>query len=54
MGAGTLTLTGRNTLSGPITVKGGDLAITGTLPTSEGWFGSVNLGTASVLSPVTA
>ncbi|CAA2156765.1 Extracellular serine protease [Methylobacterium brachiatum] len=65
VGAGTLTLSGLNTLSGPIDVQGGALAVTGALPnaaltfgagsrlTGEGWFGSLSLGAGSVLSPGT-
>ena len=63
VGAGTLTLSGFNTFSGPITIQGGDLAVTGALPnaaltfgggsrlTGDGWFGSLSLGAGSVLSP---
>ncbi|MGU3330961.1 autotransporter-associated beta strand repeat-containing protein, partial [Methylobacterium mesophilicum] len=32
VGAGTLTLSGLNTFSGPISILGGDLAVTGALP----------------------
>ncbi|TXN01641.1 S8 family serine peptidase [Methylobacterium sp. WL64] len=65
VGAGTLTLSGLNTLSGPISVLGGDLAVTGALPnaaltvgsgsrlTGDGWFGSLSLGAGSLLSPGT-
>ncbi|WP_238263141.1 autotransporter-associated beta strand repeat-containing protein, partial [Methylobacterium mesophilicum] len=63
VGAGTLTLSGLNTFSGPISILGGDLAVTGALPnaaltfgagsrlTGDGWFGTVSLGAGSVLSP---
>jgi autotransporter-associated beta strand protein len=63
VGAGTLTLSGRNSFSGPIRVQGGDLAVTGALPNAalslsagsrligDGWFGSLSLGAGSVLSP---
>ncbi|MCJ2059733.1 S8 family serine peptidase [Methylobacterium sp. J-048] len=63
VGGGTLTLSGLNTFSGPISVQGGDLAVTGALPnaaltfgagsrlTGDGWFGTLSLGAGSVLSP---
>ncbi|MDF2597460.1 MAG: hypothetical protein K0Q54_283 [Methylobacterium brachiatum] len=63
VGAGTLTLSGFNSFSGPIDVQGGALAVTGALPnaalslssgsrlTGDGWFGSLSLGAGSVLSP---
>ncbi|MCJ2095731.1 autotransporter domain-containing protein [Methylobacterium sp. J-072] len=63
VGAGTLTLSGLNSFSGPISILGGDLAVTGALPnaaltfgagsrlTGDGWFGSLSLGAGSVLSP---
>ncbi|MCJ2135329.1 autotransporter domain-containing protein [Methylobacterium sp. J-026] len=63
LGAGTLTLTGANSLSGPVSVYGGELAVTGGLPnaavslgagsrlTGAGWFGSLALGAGSALAP---
>ncbi|WP_167367840.1 S8 family serine peptidase [Methylobacterium pseudosasicola] len=63
VGAGTLTLSGFNSFSGPISIQGGDLAVTGALPnaaltfgagsrlTGDGWFGNLSLGAGSVLSP---
>ncbi|MCJ2125226.1 autotransporter domain-containing protein [Methylobacterium sp. J-077] len=63
VGAGTLTLSGLSSFSGPVSVQGGALAVTGALPnaalslgsgsrlTGEGWFGSLGLGAGSVLSP---
>ncbi|MDP4006071.1 autotransporter domain-containing protein, partial [Methylobacterium sp. NEAU K] len=63
VGAGTLTLAGLNSFSGPVSVQGGELAVTGALPnaalsfgagsrlTGDGWFGSLSLGAGSVLSP---
>ncbi|WP_187193432.1 S8 family serine peptidase [Methylobacterium sp. WL1] len=65
VGAGTLTLSGLSSFSGPVSVQGGDLAVTGALPnaalslgsgsrlTGDGWFGSLSLGAGSVLSPGT-
>ncbi|WP_279594560.1 S8 family serine peptidase [Methylobacterium sp. E-066] len=63
VGAGTLRLSGLNSFSGPVSVQGGELAVTGALPnaaltfgsgsrlTGDGWFGSLSLGAGSVLSP---
>ncbi|WP_345822490.1 amidase family protein [Methylobacterium fujisawaense] len=63
VGPGTLTLSGLSTLSGPVRVLGGELAVTGALPnatlaigpgsllTGEARFGSLSLGTGATLAP---
>ncbi|WP_331312916.1 autotransporter domain-containing protein [Methylobacterium mesophilicum] len=63
VGPGTLTLSGLSTLSGPVRVLGGELAVTGALPnaalamgpgsllTGEARFGGVSLGTGATLAP---
>ncbi|MCJ2069150.1 S8 family serine peptidase [Methylobacterium sp. J-030] len=63
LGAGTLTLTGLSTLSGPVRVLGGELAVTGSLPfaalefgpgsrlTGQGRLGSLVLGSGAVVAP---
>lgn len=65
VGTGTLTLAGLNTFSGPVSVQAGELAVTGALPnavlafgagsrlTGAGRFGSLTLGSGSVLAPGT-
>ena len=63
LGAGTLTLSGLSTLSGPVSVLGGELAVTGALPNAavaagpgsllsgDGRFASLSLGAGAVVAP---
>ncbi|MGU3657713.1 amidase family protein [Methylobacterium sp. UNCCL125] len=63
VGPGTLTLSGLSTLSGPVRVLGGELAVAGALPnatlaigpgsllTGEARFGSLSLSTGATLAP---
>jgi autotransporter-associated beta strand protein len=66
IGAGTLTLSGLSTLSGPVSVLGGELVVTGALPnaalalgpgsllTGEARFGSLTLAAGASIAPGTA